>query len=306
MTSLITKFVFQKILGENASNNQGREDPYFETVPTSRLTSSKPKNGRRQRKALPPGLTPEEERTLVKVKRRAYRLDMAFGDCCGMKIGWSSIIAIVPAIGDVLDMLLAMMVIRTASEVGLPVSVKVEMILNVAFDFVIGLVPFLGDILDIAFKANTRNAIVLESYLRERGAENIRRQGLPPQQDPSLGAVFDEQQQQQQQVVTEQPIAQPPPSYGGVGAGGRGWFSARRVDDVEAQRPSGSAAPLRGGEGRREGSQEGKREGSHARREEGHGGKHKSSKHGRSKRESSRGRSGRTGPQESGVTKGGR
>lgn len=102
MTSLITRFVFQKILGENASNNQGREDPYFETVPTSRLTSSQPKN-KRQRKALPPGLTPEEERTLVKVKRRAYRLDMAFGECCGMKIGWSSIIAIVPAIGDVLD-----------------------------------------------------------------------------------------------------------------------------------------------------------------------------------------------------------
>lgn len=198
--------------------------------------------------------------------------------------------------------LLAMMVVRTASEVGLPASVKAQMILNVAFDFVIGLVPFLGDILDIAFKANTRNAIVLESYLRERGAENIRRQGLPPQQDPSLGAVFDEQQQQQ--VVTEQPIAQPPPSYGGVGAGGRGWFSARRVEDVEAQRPSGSAAPLRGGEVRKEESPKGKREGSHARREEGHGGKHKSSKHGGSKRESSRGRSSRTGPQESGVTKG--
>lgn len=103
MTSLITKFVFQKILGENASNNQGRDDPYFETVPTSRLSASGQPKSKRQRKALPPGLTPEEERTLVKVKRRAYRLDMAFGECCGMKIGWSSLIAIVPAIGDVLD-----------------------------------------------------------------------------------------------------------------------------------------------------------------------------------------------------------
>lgn len=201
-----------------------------------------------------------------------------------------------------------MMVIRTASEVGLPASVKVQMILNVAFDFVIGLVPFLGDILDIAFKANTRNAIVLESYLRERGAENIRRQGLPPQQDLSLGAVFDEQQ-----VVTEQPIAQPPPSYGGAGAGGRGWFGVRMVDDVEAQRPGGSAAPLRGGEVKNESHArgDGKREGSRARREESHGGKHKSSKHGGSrvegsKRESSRGRGGRTVKQESGVAQGGR
>lgn len=145
-----------------------------------------------------------------------------------------------------------MMVVRTASEVGLPASVKAQMILNVAFDFVVGLVPFLGDILDIAFKANTRNAIVLESYLRQRGAENIRRQGLPPQQDPSLGAVFDEQQ-----VVGEQSVAQPPPSHGG----GRGWFSARRVEDEESQRPSESAVP------------------SEERKKGGHRSKHKSSKH---------------------------
>lgn len=199
-----------------------------------------------------------------------------------------------------------MMVVRTASEVGLPASVKAQMMLNVAFDFVVGLVPFLGDLLDMAFKANTRNAIVLESYLRERGAENIRRQGLPPQQDPSLGEVFDEQQQQQQVVVGQQPIAQPPPSYPGAG-GGRGWFGSRRVGDVEAQRPSGSGAPRE--EEREEEERHAKgREGSHARRERSHGGKHKSSKHGGSRnggsrRESSRGRSNR---QESGVTGDGR
>lgn len=189
------------------------------------------------------------------------------------------------------------MVVRTASEVGLPASVKAQMILNVAFDFVVGLVPFLGDILDIAFKANTRNAIVLESYLRQRGAENIRRQGLPPQQDPSLGAVFDEQQ-----LVSEQPVAQPPPSHGG----GRGWFSARRVDDVEAQRPSGSVVPSEGRKGESHAMGE-KREGSHGRRGENHGGKKKSSKHGSggSKHES-RAHSSRTGKQESGVTNSGR
>lgn len=173
------------------------------------------------------------------------------------------------------------MVIRTASEVNLPPIVKAQMILNVAFDFVIGLVPFLGDLLDIAFKANTRNAIVLENYLRERGAENIRRQGLPPQTDPSLGEVYDAQ------VVSQQPVAQPPPSYG------RGWFGGRRGEDVEAQRPSGGGtAPLRGGEGREE-----------RRGEERRGEKKKGSKHG-SRREGSRGQSSRTRQQESGVAKG--
>lgn len=103
MTGLIAKFVFNKILHENVSNSQGRDDPYFETVPSTRLSLTGQPKTKRQRKALPPGLTREEERTLVKVKRRAYRLDMAFGECCGMKIGWSSLIAIVPAIGDVID-----------------------------------------------------------------------------------------------------------------------------------------------------------------------------------------------------------
>lgn len=103
MTGLIAKFVFNKILHENVSNSQGRDDPYFETVPSTRLSLTGQPKTKRRRKALPPGLTREEERTLVKVKRRAYRLDMAFGECCGMKIGWSSLIAIVPAIGDVID-----------------------------------------------------------------------------------------------------------------------------------------------------------------------------------------------------------
>jgi len=232
MTELIAKFVFNKILRENAGNDNGTDDPYFETVPAGRLSLGG--KTKRRKKALPPGLSGEDEKTLIKVKRRAYRLDMALGSFCGMKVGWSSLIAIIPGIGDVIDMLLALMVIRTASQANLPSNVTIRMMFNVIFDFVIGLVPFLGDILDIGFKANTRNAIVLESYLRERGAENIRRQGLPQQPDPSLGDNFD--RDEQQEVITQQPGAQPPPpSYqrggflGGLLGGGAG------VDDVEAQ-----------------------------------------------------------------------
>lgn len=166
-----------------------------------------------------------------------------------------------------------MMVIRTASEVGLPPSVKAQMVLNVIADFVIGLIPFLGDILDIAFKANTRNAIVLEEYLRQRGAENIRKQGLPPQQDPSLGEVYDEH------VVSQQQPQQPPPSYRSPGMRG-GWFGGpgRTEYDVEAQRPSGSGNGSGSGPAPR---RESERHGT------GRVSKHKSSKHGSSSRGSS-------------------
>ncbi|KAI5807006.1 hypothetical protein EDC01DRAFT_637810 [Geopyxis carbonaria] len=231
MAGYIAKFVFDRVLKESRENNEGRDDPYFETVPTKKLStfSGKPRMKKRK-KALPPGLTREDEQTLVKVKRRAYRLDMALGTCCGMKIGWGSVIGLFPAIGDVVDTMLALMVIRTASEVGLPSTVKIQMLFNVLFDFVLGLVPILGDLADLAYKANTRNALLLEDFLRTRGAMNIRAQGLPPQDDPSLGDVDVEEG-----TITHQPHSEPGPSYRSTETS-RGYTGSRREYDVEAQR----------------------------------------------------------------------
>lgn len=49
--------------------------------------------------------------------------------------------------------------------------IKSRMMLNVMIDFVIGLVPFVGDIADAAYRANTRNAWLLELYLTNKAAE---------------------------------------------------------------------------------------------------------------------------------------
>jgi len=240
MSGFVGKLVFDRILKETRENNQGREDPYFESVPTKKLStfSGKPKMKKRK-KALPPGLSEEDQQTLVKVKRRAYRLDMALGTFCGFKIGWGSVIGIFPGIGDVVDTLLALMVIRTASEVGLPSSVMLHMLFNVAFDFVIGLVPVLGDLADMAYKANTRNAVLLEDYLRRRGRENLRKSGLPQQPDPSLGDVEIEEG-----VVSDQPITQLQPTYGGSS---RGYSGARGEYDPESHRGTRSGGSSSGG-----------------------------------------------------------
>lgn len=179
-----------------------------------------------------------------------------------------------------------MMVVRTASEANLPASVKLQMVFNVVIDFVIGLIPFLGDLMDIAFKANTRNAIVLEDYLRQRGAANIAAQGLPPQQDPSLGANYD-------QLEDQQPLAQPPPAYQGGGMRG-GWFggSQRREDDLEAARGS-----------RREEGGGGSGSGGERHKSSRHGGeRHGGERHKSSKSKSSRDKSARMGRQENGAT----
>src|SRR5579859_1825167 len=43
---------------------------------------------------------------------------------------------------------------------------------NMALDFGIGLIPVIGDLADAWFKCNTRNNVLLENYLRERGLKN--------------------------------------------------------------------------------------------------------------------------------------
>src|SRR5271170_14839 len=52
---------------------------------------------------------------------------------------------------------------------------------NMAFDFGIGLIPVVGDLADAWFKCNTRNNILLERFLRERGAKHPAPPPLPKQ-----------------------------------------------------------------------------------------------------------------------------
>lgn len=185
------------------------------------------------------------------------------------------------------------MVIRTASKANLPSNVQAQMMFNVIVDFLIGLVPFLGDLVDIAFKANTRNAIILENFLRERGGENLRRQGKRRNEpDPSLVESFD--QDERHGVVSGRTPAQPAPSYqpgrflGGLFGGGE------RVDDIEAQHnsvsvPSSSrhnssrpkSSSRKSSKHRSSGSKSSRRDPS----------RHKSSKHRSSRHETSEGHS---------------
>ncbi|EER25111.1 hypothetical protein D8B26_007713 [Coccidioides posadasii str. Silveira] len=176
MAAKIAGALSKKVLKESAENRFGQEDPYFEEVSATNLLGRP--TTRRRRKAAPEGISENDAKVLTKVKRRAYRLDLCLCNCCGIKFGWSSVIALVPAFGDALDMVLALMVVRSCSNIdgGLPGSLYLHMLLNVAFDFAIGLVPFVGDLADALYKCNTRNAVLLEKYLKEKGKQNLKRQ----------------------------------------------------------------------------------------------------------------------------------
>ena len=74
------------------------------------------------------------------------------------------------SIGDFLDIFMALMVFKTCQQVegGLSSRVKSKMMFNIIVDFSVGLVPFLGDVADAFWKANTKNALLLERFLIEK------------------------------------------------------------------------------------------------------------------------------------------
>ncbi|KAJ5098511.1 hypothetical protein N7532_005512 [Penicillium argentinense] len=178
MSGALWSLVGKRVLAESARNHFGTEDPYFEEVPASRLGRAMGKKTRKRRKAIPPGLSEKDAKILTQVKRRAYRLDYALFNLCGIRFGWGSVIGLVPFIGDAGDAALAMMVVKNCEDIdgGLPSRLRMMMMINVIVDFVIGLVPFVGDLADAVYKCNTRNAVILEKHLREKGAKAIKRQ----------------------------------------------------------------------------------------------------------------------------------
>jgi len=204
MSNALFSLISKRVLAESAQNRFGMEDPYFEEVPASRLGRAFGKKKQKRRKAIPPGLSEHDANVLTKVKRRAYRLDYSLFNLCGIRFGWGSVIGLVPFIGDASDAALAMMVVRTCEgiEGGLPSRLRYTMLVNVIIDFVIGLVPFIGDIADAVYKCNTRNAVLLEKHLREKGAKSLSRQDSSTRRserrvreiDHSLPDEFDKQE----------------------------------------------------------------------------------------------------------------
>ncbi|KAK0125444.1 hypothetical protein ONS95_000542 [Cadophora gregata] len=235
MASFIAKIISKKILGETLENNFGKDDPYFETVPATRLDGRPSSKTKKRRKALPPGISAHDAKVLTKVKRRAYRLDMSLFNCMGIRFGWSSVIGIIPGVGDVIDAFMAMMVYRSCTKVegGLPADVKSKMMFNIVIDFAVGLVPFLGDIADALFRANTKNAVVLENHLREKGQKALKAAGHnSPVIDPTDPDVFDSE------INNEDPpphYATQPPTRQGTQRNGEHHAQTSRVPEEQSR-----------------------------------------------------------------------
>ncbi len=81
------------------------------------------------------------------------------------RIGLDGLIGLIPGLGDAAGAISSSMIVYLSAKAGVPLSVLAKMVGNVVVDSIIGVVPILGDIFDFTFKANSRNARLLQQAL---------------------------------------------------------------------------------------------------------------------------------------------
>ncbi len=79
-----------------------------------------------------------------------------------IKVGLDPIIGIVTGMGDLAGASLSVYFMFYATRLGAKSSVLLRMFMNIVADLAIGLIPVLGDLFDVAWKANLRNAKLIE------------------------------------------------------------------------------------------------------------------------------------------------
>lgn len=82
-----------------------------------------------------------------------------------IRFGLDSIVGLVPGVGDVAGAAFSGYIVLASARLGVPATVLTRMLVNLTTDAVVGAVPLLGDLFDVSFKANTRNAALLDHHL---------------------------------------------------------------------------------------------------------------------------------------------
>ncbi|MGH6864977.1 MAG: DUF4112 domain-containing protein [Methyloceanibacter sp.] len=95
-----------------------------------------------------------------------------------LRFGWDSVLGLFPGIGDAVTTAVSLLIVHHAWQSKASPLLLARMLGNVALDFVVGAIPVIGDLFDFAFKANRRNARLLELHLN-RQAEGAARPRRP-------------------------------------------------------------------------------------------------------------------------------
>lgn len=104
-----------------------------------------------------------DEKPTSKQKRFAVLLDSRFTiPGTNISFGIDPVIGLIPGIGDWLGGAASLYFLVHGVILGARVTVILRMLLNILLDIIIGAIPVLGEIFDVGWKANLKNARLLE------------------------------------------------------------------------------------------------------------------------------------------------
>ena len=110
--------------------------------------------------------SPQDEARLKRVRLLSRLLDEQFRiPGTTQRIGLDGLLGLIPGVGDAAGALLSTYILYEAIRLGAPKTVLLRMVANIGIDTVVGAIPVVGDIFDIVWKANKKNAALLQAYL---------------------------------------------------------------------------------------------------------------------------------------------
>ena len=89
----------------------------------------------------------------------------------GWRFGLDAVIGLIPGLGDAATTVVSLYLLALAGRAGVPKITLARMGLNVAVDMVLGSLPLVGDVFDIWWKANQRNATLLDERIAQSGKD---------------------------------------------------------------------------------------------------------------------------------------
>ena len=108
---------------------------------------------------------------LQRLETMAHRMDSAIRiPVIGLRVGYDSIIGLIPCVGDILTLAPSAWIIIEAKRMGAAPHVIGRMVANTATDTLVGMIPLIGDLFDATFKSNRKNVAILRDHLERKGA----------------------------------------------------------------------------------------------------------------------------------------
>lgn len=114
--------------------------------------------------------TPPTQPEVIAARRRASKLadwlDTRYQlPGTPIRFGYDAILGLIPVIGDSATTIIGALILIEARRLGVRKPVLAKMIFNLVIDWLIGLIPLVDLLFDVAYKANLRNARLLEAEL---------------------------------------------------------------------------------------------------------------------------------------------